>query len=184
MNKVLKKTLIIVGSILIVGIIGFQVAKMYTKSHSPQETVLLANEQVDLSIDYSRPYKKGRQIFGELVPYNKVWRTGANEATVFKTSKDITIGGKTLAAGEYSLWTIPKKDSWVVIFNTQTGQWGVKGPSGEDNRDPANDVLTYKAEIFPNSTPVEQFTIELEDAEGIELVMSWDDVLVMVPIDL
>ena len=183
MNKSLKRVLIIAGAIVVVGFIGFQVAKLYTKSHSPQETITLSTDLVDLSITYSRPYRKDRKIFGGLVPYGKVWRTGANEATVFTTSADLKIGGQTLPAGEYSLWTIPGEDKWQVIFNTEVGQWGVTGPSQEDNRDPANDVLKVDAEIFPTGGTVEQFTIDLEDAEGIEIVMSWEDVLIMVPVD-
>ena len=184
MNKTVKKVLYILGGILVVLFIAYQGLMMYTKSHSPQETVTLNTGQVDISIAYSRPYKKEREIFGGLVPYDMVWRTGANEATIFTTSEDLKIGNNTLSAGSYTLWTIPRKDSWVVIFNSETGQWGVKGPSGEDNRDPANDVLTVKADVFPTGESVEQFTIALEDAEGIELVLSWDDVLVMVPIDM
>lgn len=184
MNKTLKKALIIIGAIVVVGFIAMQILKIYTKSHSPQETVAMDNDGVQLSVAYSRPYKKGRAIFGELVPYGKVWRTGANEATVFTTNQDLRIGGQTLPAGEYSLWTIPQPNKWTVIFNSETGQWGVKGPSGEDNRDPANDVLSIDVEVFPVGGVTEQFTIDLEDAEGIEMVFSWDDILVVVPIDL
>ncbi len=184
MNKVLKWTLIVVGGLVVIGFIAFQIGIAYTKSHSPEETISLKSDLADVSITYSRPYKKGRQIFGELVPYGKVWRTGANEATVFKTNKDLKINGQVLSAGEYSLWTIPQKDSWVVIFNSETGQWGVKGPSGEDNRDPANDVLTTKVEVFPTDGTVEQFTITLEEGEGTEIVLAWDDALVIVPFGL
>jgi len=184
MNKTLKWTLIVIGALIVIGFIGFQVLMTYTKTHSPQETVTLSAGEVELSVDYSRPYKKEREIFGGLVPYNKVWRTGANEATVFSTNKDLKISGKTLPAGQYSLWTIPNQNKWTFIFNSEIGQWGVKGPSLEDNRDPANDVVMVDAEVFPSGEEVEQFTITLEDAEGMELVLVWDDVLVMLPIDL
>lgn len=75
-------------------------------------------------IDYSQPAVKGREIFGKLVPYSKVWRTGANEATTFTTSKDITVNGEKLIAGTYTLFTIPGEKEWTIIFNTEMGQWG------------------------------------------------------------
>lgn len=184
MNKILKWSLIVVGGLLVVGFVGMQILKAYTKPHSPAETITLESNIADVSITYSRPYKKDRQIFGGLVPYGEVWRTGANEATVFKTDKDITIDGKVLAAGSYTLWTIPAKESWVVIFNSETGQWGVKPSNGEANRDPANDVLITKVEVFPTGETVEQFTIDLEDGEGTEIVMSWENALVIIPFEL
>lgn len=184
MNKVVKWSLIVVGGLLVVAFIGFQILMFTTKSHSPVETAKLASDMADVSVTYCRPYKNERQIFGELVPFGNVWRTGANDATVFKTNKNLKIGGKELLAGEYSLWTIPQKDSWVVIFNSEVGQWGVKGPSGEDNRDPANDVLTTKVEVFPTDTTVEQFTVTLESGEGTEMVMTWDDALIIVPFSI
>ncbi len=183
MNKILKWSLIVVGGLLVIGVVGYQILMAYTKSHSPSETITLDSNLVDVSITYSRPFRKDRQIFGGLVPYGKVWRTGANEATVIETNKDLRIDGKVLPAGEYSLWTIPAEDHWVVIFNSETGQWGVKGPSLEDNRDPANDVLTTKVEVYPTGGTVEQFTIALEEGEGTEMVMSWEDALVIVPFE-
>lgn len=184
MNKVMKWSLIGVGGLIIVGFVGFQILMWYTKSHSPEETVSLDSESVNISVTYCRPSKKDRVIFGELVPYGKVWRTGANAATVVSVGQEVRIAGQTLPAGEYSLWTIPQPNKWKVIFNSETGQWGVKGPDGEDNRDPANDVLSIDVDVFPSGGVVEQFTIELEDAEGIEMVLSWDDVLVVVPMDV
>ncbi len=77
-----------------------------------------------ITIAYSQPGVKDREIFGKLVPYGKVWRTGANEATTFTTSKDITINGQKLAAGTYTLFTIPGEKEWTIIFNTEMGQWG------------------------------------------------------------
>lgn len=78
----------------------------------------------DITINYGSPAVKGRTIWGDLVPYDKVWRAGANEATTFETSKDITVEGKTLPAGKYAFFTIPGKDKWTVIFNKEAKQWG------------------------------------------------------------
>ena len=77
-----------------------------------------------IKINYSAPSVKGREIWGKLVPFGQVWRTGANEATTFETDQDVKIEGQTLPKGKYSLFTIPNKDEWVIIFNKNAGQWG------------------------------------------------------------
>ena len=91
---------------------------------SPPATMEAKIGDATITIDYSQPSAKGREIYGELVPYDKVWRTGANKATSFKTNMDITINGKTLKAGEYALYTIPGEKEWTIIFNTDVGAWG------------------------------------------------------------
>ena len=97
-----------------------------------------------ITIDYSSPSVKGRSVWGALVPYGKPWRAGANEATTFQTDQAITIGGKTLPAGKYTLFATPTENEWTFIFNSQLGQWGIK-PTGEANFDPAKNVLTVTA---------------------------------------
>ena len=94
-----------------------------------------------ITITYSSPSVKGRQIWGALVPYGKAWRAGANEATLFLTDKDVKVEGKSLPAGKYSLFAIPGEKEWSIILNSETGQWGIK-KGGDANRDPAKDVLT------------------------------------------
>ena len=108
---------------------------------SPATTATGKIGEATLTINYNSPSVKGRQIWGALVPYGKAWRAGANKATVFETDKDLMIEGKTLAAGKYSLFAIPNEKEWSIIFNSETGQWGIK-KGGEANRDPAKDVLT------------------------------------------
>jgi hypothetical protein len=111
-----------------------------SKRPSPPATATGKVMGATITIDYSSPAVKGRKVWGELVPYDKVWRTGANEATLFKTDKEIKVEGKSLPAGTYSLYTIPGEKEWVFIFNSQTGQWGVK-ENEETTEDPAKDVL-------------------------------------------
>ncbi|MDE3212321.1 MAG: DUF2911 domain-containing protein [Bacteroidota bacterium] len=111
-----------------------------SKRASPPEVATGTIMGAKITINYSSPGVKGRKIWGGLVPYDKVWRTGANEATLFETSKNIEIEGKTLPAGKYSLYTIPGEKEWVFIFNSQTGQWGIK-MDGSTTEDPAKDVL-------------------------------------------
>jgi Protein of unknown function (DUF2911) len=91
---------------------------------SPKASVMQTVGFTDVTIDYSRPGVKGRTIWGELVPYNKVWRAGANEATTINFSTDVIIEGKSLPAGKYGFFTIPNKDSWTLIFNKVADQWG------------------------------------------------------------
>jgi hypothetical protein len=155
-----------------------------TKSFSPEEEVVYTQDDLSLKVFYNRPYKKGREIFGSLVPFDKVWRTGANEATTFETSKDLNIEGKTLKAGKYTLWTIPRPDRWTIIFNSEheNGQWGINS-KGEANRNPALDVLNVDVMPVHQDQVFEQFTISFEKSgQDIEMVLAWDKTVVSLPI--
>lgn len=181
----MKKFLLILSVILVI-ILGvltyFRV--YYTKSFSPEEQVKFENADLSVQVVYNRPSKKGRVIFGELVPYGKVWRTGANEATTFETNKDLSFGDKVLKAGKYTLWTIPGEQKWTVIFNSETGQWGV-GFNGEANRNAAKDVLSVDAPSVTIEKEFEQFTIAIEKSgEDMELTFIWDKTLVVLPFTL
>jgi hypothetical protein len=112
-----------------------------SKRASPPDSTTAKIGKATITINYSSPSVKGRKIWGDLVPYDKVWRAGANEATIFQTDQPIKVEGKELPAGKYSLFALPGENEWQFIFNSQTGQWGIKR-SGEANRDAANDVLT------------------------------------------
>src|SRR3954463_14450219 len=102
---------------------------------SPKATATGKIGAANVTITYSSPSVKGRQIWGGLVPYDKVWRAGANEATLLETDKDLTVEGKKLPAGKYSLYAIPGEKQWQFIINSQTGQWGIER-SGETTRKP------------------------------------------------
>ncbi|MEH6304340.1 DUF2911 domain-containing protein [Olivibacter sp. CPCC 100613] len=144
---------------------------------SPHKSAVGKIGQATISIDYSSPSVKGRTIWGALVPYDKIWRAGANAATVFETDKDLTIDGKNLPAGRYSLFAIPGKTSWTMIFNSQTGQSGIK-QNGEANLDRSQDVLTIS--VQPISNPMmENLTYEVNE-QGIALV--WEKV--RIPINI
>lgn len=179
--KVLKWFLIIIGALLVLGFAGFKVMQHQTKKASPEGTVAYANGDLKIDVFHNRPYKKGRVIFGGLVPYDEVWRTGANEATTFTTNQDLSIGGKLLPAGKYTLWTVPHADSWQVFFNKRMYNWGVN-MDGVASRDPAEDAVevTVPVEVLPEV--VEQFTISVEDAEVPTLVLAWDRTKVSVPL--
>lgn len=181
----MKKFLIVAGvAVALLIILGF-VAKFFVKQHdksfSPEEEVTYVSGNLSIRVVYNRPYKKGREIFGALVPYDKVWRTGANEATTFQTNMDLHIEGNTLKKGKYSLWTIPGEENWKIIFNSEYGQWGI-GSDGDANRDPKKDVLTVDVHAVQQDRVFEQFTISFEKvAEDAEMVLIWDKTLVAMP---
>ena len=110
------------------------------------------------------------------MPYDKVWRAGANEATIFETDKAITVGGKSLPAGKYSLFAIPGQNEWTFILNSETGQWGVKR-TGEANRDPAKDVASVTAKPAASSTMSERLVYDVT-ANGF--VLRWENLEVPV----
>lgn len=145
---------------------------------SPMAIAITQQGDTYVKVVYSRPHKRGREIFGsELAPYGKVWRLGANEATEITTTKNIKVGGKTLKTGTYSLFAIPKKDEWTVIFNSGLGQWGAY------DYDESEDVLRLEVPIQKAETTYEPFTIMFNE-EGTELTMVWDQTKVVLPIKL
>ncbi len=124
-------------------------------------------------------------VFGELVPYGIVWRTGANEPTTFTTGTKIHIEGKSLAAGTYSLWTRPNKTSWDILFNSEIPEWGVTILSGgkETTRDSEWDVLQVSVPVKELTDPIESFTIQFDQSEKVFLSLLWDTTKVSIPID-
>src|SRR6202049_2239370 len=122
-----------------------------------------------ITVDYSSPRMKGRKIFGGLVPFGQVWRTGANEATTFVTSADVVVGGKTVPAGSYTIFTVPTADKWTLIVNKKTGEWGIpyKYESDELAR------VDMKVSMLPS--PVENFTIAYEKSgSGCTMNIDWE----------
>ncbi len=183
MKKFLKWFFIVLGALILVAVIGFQVMKWNTKQHSPQDTVSLNKDGLKMEVVYSRPFKKDREIFGGLVPYGEVWRTGANEATTFSTNEELIINGKTLPAGDYTLWTIPGPREWTVIFNEGEYGWGVNW-DGKATRDPALDVLSVDIKHQRSIKPLEQFTIDFrDDPSSLIMRLGWDVVRIDVPIE-
>ena len=180
----MKKILVIVVSVILVVVGGLYGFRTWTKSHSPFE---IASFDEKVSVAYCRPFKDGREIFGDLVPYGEVWRTGANEATVFKTAVPVEMEGKELPPGTYSLWTIPNEESWEIIFNSQTGQWGLN-MDAKANRNPDLDVLSIERAAIRSDEVHEQFTILFKkfkwSENQVEMLLMWDKTLITVPITL
>ena len=119
--------------------------------------------------DYSSPVMKGRKIYGGLVPFGQVWRAGANEATTFVTSGDLLVGGKTVPAGRYTIFTIPAPDKWTLIINKKTGEWGIP------YKYEADELARVDMEISKLPAPVENFTIAFDKSTiGCTLRMDWE----------
>src|ERR1700686_928406 len=119
-----KSNLICLAILVAVPLAAQQAPQLRTPRPSPKASVMQTIGLTDMTITYSRPGVKGRPIWGSLVPYDKVWRTGANEATTISFSDDVTINGQPLPKGTYSLHTIPGRDQWTLIFNKVADQWG------------------------------------------------------------
>jgi len=143
---------------------------------SPRDTVDANVGNAAILIDYSRPSMRGRAIFGGLVPWGQVWRTGANAATGIEFSAPVVINDAQIPAGKYTLWSIPDPKQWQLIINKQTGQWGT-------SYDPKQDLVRIPVKTEALARPVETFTIEVQP-KGQESVMtmSWDRTRVVVPI--
>ncbi|AXY75258.1 DUF2911 domain-containing protein [Paraflavitalea soli] len=132
----------------------------------------------DVSVRYGRPYKKGREIFGGLEKFGKVWRTGADSATTITFAKDATFGGKPVKAGTYTLFTIPNEKEWTVILNSQLGQWGAYGYDKAKDKD----VLQVTVPVKKLDKVVEQHTIRFTPKN--DMIIEWDQTQVTVPIKL
>lgn len=135
-------------------------------------------EKALVRVTYSRPKKNSRDLFGKLIPYGKVWRTGANEATEIKFYEDVDWGGKQVKAGTYSLFTIPGEKEWTFILNTDLDYWGAYKYNDK------NDVARVTAPASEIANPVEDFTIQFEGKGEKQAVMKlvWDKTGVEVPL--
>jgi len=181
MNKVLKWFLIVTAVLLVVMFVGFKYMQSQTKKFSPENNVALRVNDLEMSVFYNQPSKKGREIFGGLVPYGEVWRTGANEASTFTTNKAIKFGGIMVDPGTYTLWTIPGEEKWTVILNKGEYGWGVS-MKGVASRVPEKDVAAVIVASERLNSVVEKFTIELKE-NPMSLDLMWDLTKVSVPIE-
>jgi hypothetical protein len=142
---------------------------------SPRDTVRARFSGAVLTVDYGRPSKRGRTLFGELVPWNEVWRTGADAATQFTTTRDLKLGDTELKAGSYTLWTLPTESGATLIVNAQVGQWGTEYNA-------TRDIARIPMAVHRLDQPVERFTIDLASAGGGEVRMRWDTTEWVVPV--
>ena len=134
---------------------------------SPSASASKMIDGLKIEINYHQPGVKGRKIWGGLVPYGQVWRTGANNATTFEVNQDVTLNGNKLPAGKYALFTIPGENEWTVILNSDNAQWGAF------NYDAGKDVLTFKVTPETGSEMVERMTFDITDSGKVNF--SWEN---------
>ncbi|GAA4108221.1 hypothetical protein GCM10022393_04100 [Aquimarina addita] len=174
----MKKSFLLVIIMIASSLTTINAQKFADLQKSPTDIAYARSERSakpDIKVVYSRPQKKDRKIFGELVPYDKVWRTGADEATEIKFFKDVKLGEKSIPAGTYSLFTIPGEKEWTVIISSVTDVWGAY------DYDESNDVARFK--VAPSTgKEVEAFSIAFEKVDaGYHMKLGWDTTIVAVP---
>lgn len=152
-------------------VFSFCTAMAQEQQLSPRTSV----KNSDIEVTHGQPSKRGRVIFGDLVPYGEVWRTGANEATEITFKKNVNFAGKPVKAGTYSLFTIPKQKEWVVILNSKTGQWGAYDYESIKS----NNVVQVTVPTYSTNNTVEKLTFALKDNS---LNIEWDKTGVSIPI--
>jgi len=156
-------------ALLVSTLMAFPIRQDKSNRPSPPGTADLTLSGKKIMIEYSRPSMRGRKIYGGLVPYDQVWRTGANEATTFKTEADLSIAGTNVPKGAYTLYTLPSANGWKLIINKQTGQWGTEYNESQD-------LARINMQVEQLSSPVEQFTISLtRSGMGGMIRMDWEN---------
>ena len=169
---------ILLSSIAITCLALLSTAQVKMPAPSPTQTVKQDFGTGNIELVYSRPSMKGRKIFGDLVPYNKLWRTGANAATKIIFNEPVEIGGKKIDTGTYVLYTIPGIDSWEIILNKGLKNWGIDGYKETE------DVVRFKVEPMKMKKKLETFTMEFSDIkpETCSLDIKWDKTSVSIPV--
>jgi hypothetical protein len=152
MRKAIAAVSVACLALAVVALRAHQQDKSKRPSPPAQATMDLGGGK-SITVDYSSPRLKGRQVGGEVAAFGQVWRTGANEATTFVNTADVTVGGTAVPAGSYTLYTIPNKDKWVLIISKKTGEWGTDYPG------PSNDLARIDMKVSTLPSPVENFTI-------------------------
>lgn len=174
----MKKT---ISTLLLALVCSTGFSQVRTPQSSPKASITQVVGLTDVTIDYSRPSAKGRTVFGDLVPFGKLWRTGANANSIITFSDDVMIDGKTLKKGKYAIFTVPKADNWEVIFYTDTNNWGLP-----ETLEESKVALRTTAKAQTLSNKVETFTIamnHLDNNFGL-LEISWEKTLVAVKIEV
>lgn len=168
-------TYLLIAGIALVVLIALIFFLRYDRSRSPAAVAQVAQNGLTINVKYNQPRKKGRTIFGSVVPFGKVWRTGANAATVITLDRNMFVADQPINKGSYSLYTIPSETEWLLIFNSKTGQWG-------RSYDQTRDVLRITVPVRLNTPVAEQFYISFEPRpDGTAMLLTWDQTQVVVP---
>lgn len=176
----MKYLWMVFGGALLVVIIFVVFVREEGEFKSPQDKQTFTDGDLKVDHVYGRPSKRDRVIFGGLVPFDTIWRTGANEATEFHTNQDLDFGGQPLKAGDYSMWAKPGKETWSLYFNSVIPDWGINEQGL--SRDAANDAIVITAPSTSSDQVTEIFTISVEKADSTyNLVFNWDKTKVVFP---
>lgn len=169
---------ILLSALLIAGMSNVWAQDLKLPALSPTAKISQEFSTSSIDISYSRPSMRGRKIFGDLVRYGDVWRTGANAATKIKIGEDLEIGGQTVKAGEYALYTIPGKEQWEIILNKGIGNWGNAGYNTAD------DVARFKVPAYNMDRLVHTFTIEIANItyNSCKLELMWERTKIVIPV--
>jgi len=173
----MKKLASVLSFALALCLSGAAFADLELPRPSPKATVMQQVGLTEVTIAYSSPAVKGRKIWGDLVPFGKVWRTGANEATTITFSTDVTLGGKTLAAGTYGLFTLPGEKEWLVVVNQGAKQWGAYEYKQED------DVLRFA--VTPQAAPMTErmtFSFVNTTTDATDVTLTWEKLAIAFPL--
>lgn len=164
-----KRTALLSLMLLTVATLSFAQAGDKSKRPSPPASAecKFSNGKT-VKTDYSSPRAKGRKIYGGLVPFGEIWRTGANDATTFVTDSDVQVGGVNVPAGSYTIFTVPTKDSWKLVISKKTGEWGTQYPGAE------NDLVRVDMKVSALPAPAENFAINYADANGKSCTLQLD----------
>lgn len=164
-------------SVSLIALLTFGFAQAPRQPLSPPADTTVTIDGKNIAVKYSAPSMRGRQIFGGLVPYGKVWRAGANAATALHTDADLDLGGLAVPKGDYTLFVLPEAEQWTLIVSKETGQWGLAYKE-------ANDLGRVKMQLSKASAPVETFKISLSStgAKAGKLQMEWENTVATVPL--
>lgn len=179
------RTLLLVFFVaIILFIITIVILRINTKKYSPADVAAISTNGLEVTINYCRPYKKGRLIFGPqdedaLQPFGQYWRLGANEATTLEINRDVLLAGKPLKQGFYSIYAVPGPDTWQIGVNKEAKRWGYAEPDYDQ------DVLRVTVPVTYGEPLTEQFTITLQPTnKGALMLLDWDLAHVSVPIEV
>lgn len=163
----MKKNIIALFSLILLSTFAF--------AQKAPASPAMTSESANVKVTYGQPSMNGREVFGKLVPYGEVWRTGANNGTEVTFNKDVKVAGKKVKAGTYTLFTIPNADEWVIILNSELKQWGSYGYAKIKDKN----VIEVKVKPMKSSGSVEKLTITASDSQ---IVIEWENTMVHIPL--
>jgi hypothetical protein len=169
-EKLMRKQIVFLISLLLAFTVLASCQEGSKRPSPPAQAQCKFSDGKTLTVNYSSPRAKGRKIFGDLVPYGEVWRTGANEATTFVPTTNVSVGGKDVPAGNYTIFTVPNADKWTLIINKTTGEWGIP------YKYEANELARVDMKVSPTPSQVENFTIALSSmGSTCTMTVSWEN---------